>query len=227
VTTDQGIVAVTLGVTSTVLGAFGGAFGVAMLNTISIKHRLHGVFLSLFSILLISAYLVAAGPFARLAQWGVYLNSLSLFMGLLTLLNAPFDWASLGLTRALLRRGLELGGWWFLVLALADALMAAFIIALLALIINMVIGVQAFDDLAVRGGSKPLLPLGPFFDGIAARPTAPEFWWAYALLFSTMIPSIINLMIGGASLMRGLPGVPFLLLKFMPANRAVPAFDRA
>jgi hypothetical protein len=28
------------------------------------------------------------------------------------LLNAPFDWASLGLTRALLRRGLELGGWW-------------------------------------------------------------------------------------------------------------------
>jgi hypothetical protein len=31
---------------------------------------------------------------------------------LLKLLNAPFDWASLGLTWALLRRGLELGGWW-------------------------------------------------------------------------------------------------------------------
>jgi hypothetical protein len=33
-----------------------------------------------------------------------------MFLGLLTLINAPFDWASLGLTRALLRRGLELGG---------------------------------------------------------------------------------------------------------------------
>ena len=33
---------------------------------------------------------------------------LVLFLGLLSLLNAPFDWASLGLTRALLRRGLEL-----------------------------------------------------------------------------------------------------------------------
>ena len=44
-----------------------------------------------------------------------------LFLGLLTLLNAPFDWASLGLTRALLRRGLELGGWWPYLLALADA----------------------------------------------------------------------------------------------------------
>jgi hypothetical protein len=42
-----------------------------------------------------------------------------------------------------------------------------------------------------------------------------------------MIPSIINLMIGGASLMRGVPGVPSLLLRFMPVNRAVPAFDRA
>ena len=42
-----------------------------------------------------------------------------------------------------------------------------------------------------------------------------------------MIPSIINLVIGGASLMRGVPGVPSLLLRFMPANRAVPTFDRA
>jgi hypothetical protein len=42
-----------------------------------------------------------------------------------------------------------------------------------------------------------------------------------------MIPSIINLMIGSASPMRGVPGVPSLLLRFMPANKAVPAFDRA
>jgi hypothetical protein len=90
-----------------------------------------------------------------------------------------------------------------------------------------VIGVQAFDDLAARGGGKPVLPLGPFFDDIKAHPTAPEFWWVYALLFSTMIPSIVNLMIGGASLMRGIPGVPSLLLRKMPADRAVLTFDRA
>ena len=50
---------------------------------------------------------------------------LVLFLGLLSLLNAPFDWASLGLTRALLRRGLELGGWWPYALALVDAGLAA------------------------------------------------------------------------------------------------------
>jgi hypothetical protein len=141
------------------------------------------------------------------------------------LLNAPFDWASLGLTRGLLRRGLELGGWWPFFLAIVDAILAAAIIALLA--VTMVIGVQAFDDLAEHGGGKPVLPLGPFFDGLRAHPTAPEYWWVYALLFSTMIPSIINLMIGGASLMRGVPDVPSLLLRFMPANKAVPTFDRA
>jgi hypothetical protein len=81
-----------------------------------------------------------------------------LFLCLLTLLNAPFDWASLGLTRALLRRGLELGGWWPYLLALADAALATVIIALLALV--MVIGVQAFDELAVHGdgGGAAVLP---------------------------------------------------------------------
>jgi hypothetical protein len=41
-----------------------------------------------------------------------------------------------------------------------------------------------------------------------------------------MIPSLINLMIGGASFIRGVPGLPALLLRFMPAGKAVPPFDR-
>ena len=42
-----------------------------------------------------------------------------------------------------------------------------------------------------------------------------------------MIPSLINLVIGGASLLRGAPGLPALLLRFMPVGKAVPTFDRA
>jgi len=110
-------------------------------------------------------------------------------------------------------------------LALADSVLAALIIAALAL--TMVIGVQLFDELAVHGGGKAVLNLDSVFDGIASQPTAPEYWWIYALLLSSMIPSMINLIVGGASLMRGVPGVPSLLLRFMPAGEAVPAFDRA
>jgi hypothetical protein len=38
-----------------------------------------------------------------------------------------------------------------------------------------------------------------------------------------MIPSLLNL---GASLLRGIPGLPALLLRFMPAAKAVPPLDR-
>jgi len=160
---------------------------------------------------------------SRLELWDIS-GSLILVLGLLTALNAPFDWASLGLTRALLRRGLEAGGWWPYALALVDAGLAAVIIAVLAL--TMVVGVQAFDALAVHGGGKPVLPLAPLFDGIVAHPSAPEYWWIYALLLSTMIPSMVNLVIGGTSLVRGLPKLPSLLLRYFPERGGVLKWDR-
>ena len=110
-------------------------------------------------------------------------------------------------------------------MALLDAILAAVIVAALA--IAMMIAVQAFDGLAVYGGGQPALALDPLFDGIALHPEAPEYWWVYALLLSTLLPSLINLMIGGASLLRGVPGLPSLILRFMPVGKAVPAFDRA
>jgi hypothetical protein len=64
------------------------------------------------------------------------------------------------------------------------------------------------------------------FDGIAAHPSAPEYWWLYALLLSTMIPSLVNLVIGGTSLVRGVPGLPSLLLRFMPERGSVLKWDR-
>ncbi len=42
-----------------------------------------------------------------------------------------------------------------------------------------------------------------------------------------MIPSLVNLVIGGASLVRGLPGLATLLLRKIPVQANVPKFDRA
>jgi hypothetical protein len=123
-----------------------------------------------------------------------------------------------------LRRGLELGGWWPYLLAFVDAALAVVIIALLAL--TMVIGVQAFDEFSVHGGGKPVLPLDALFDGIAKHPAAPEYWWAYALLLSSMIPSFINLAISGMAFTRGIPGLAQLLLRWIPEGRDVPEYGR-
>jgi hypothetical protein len=57
-------------------------------------------------------------------------------------------------------------------------------------------------------------------------PWYSEYWWVYALLLTTVLPSMINLMIGGASLLRGVPGLPRLILRKLPAGKAVPDFDR-
>jgi hypothetical protein len=188
------------------------------------KKQWLGLVLSIFFTAMIVVSVGAANVLANQDGWIDY-SPLLLFLVVLALINAPFDWASLGLTRALLRRGLELAGWWPCLLALVDAVFAAVIVAMLA--IAVVIGVQAFNEMAVHGGGAPLLPLDPLFDGIAANPTAPEYWWVYALLLTTMIPSLINLGIGGASLMRGLPGLTSLLQGYIPEAKTVPSFDRA
>jgi len=215
----------------TIAIAFLGAVSVAaMIAAIStglgtlrrLGSRWEGAFLSLFLPGMILACLGAGAWLSPLRIWQM-LGPLLLFLGLLTLLNAPFDWFSVGLTRALLRRGLELGGWWPYLLALVDAALAAVIIAALAL--TMLIGVQAFDALAVSGGGTPILPLEPLLGGIATNPSAPEYWWIYALLLSTMIPSLANLIIGGTSLVRGLPGVPSLLLRYIPERGGVLRWD--
>jgi hypothetical protein len=212
--------AVTVGVAS------GGALAVAAAAQVSIKRGQQGGFLAFFLPAMISVCFVAAFYLPYLAEWETTGPSL-LSLGLLTLLNAPFDWASLGLTRALLRRGLELGGWWPYLLALVDACLAGVMIALLAL--TMVIGVQTFDELAIHGGGEKaaVLPLDALFDGIATNPAAPEYWWAYALLLSTMIPSLINLAIGGMAFTRGFPGLPRLLLLWTPEGRDVPEYKRS
>jgi hypothetical protein len=63
-------------------------------------------------------------------------------------------------------------------------------------------------------------------DDIAKHPAAPEYWWAYALLLSSMIPSLINLAIGGMALTRGISGLPRLLLLWTPEGRDVPEYKR-
>ncbi len=209
--------------------AFAVAGAVAVLSIVLLmSHRSKArgwqhVFLLLFT-LVMGATCLAAPYFLSTQDGWLITGPLLLFLGLLTLINAPFDWLSLGLTRGLLRLGIERGGWWPYLLALIDAVAAVAVIAVLSC--AMIIGIQAFDYLAVLGGGTPVLPLHEVFDGIGANPHAPEYWWIYALLLSTMIPSLINLAIGGTALVRGIPGLGPMLLRLMPAGQAVPAHNR-
>ena len=170
----------------------------------------------LFTMLCFAVCLALALGLGASPDWR-FAGPLLLFFGLLTLVNAPFDWLSLGLTRGLLRRGLELGGAWPWVLALVDGLLATVLVVLLSA--AMVLAVQLFDALAVHRGGKAVLPLEPLFVALAADPAAPEHWWIYALLATTLLPSLVNAVVGCASWLRSLPWLNLWLQRQMPARQ--------
>lgn len=195
-----------------------------LLARYSFKRNNMGVFFIIFVPIVFTVCIVAPSFLARSKNW-TNDGPVILILGVLTLVNAPFDWFALGLTRALLRRGLELGGIWPYFLALADGVLAALTVAFLVIV--MVVAVQAFDTLTQDGGGTSILHIEKIIDGIKLNPTAPEYWWIYSLLLSSMLPSFINLIIGGTSLLRGIPGLSSLLLRKIPARGNVIEWDRA
>jgi hypothetical protein len=216
--------ALTLAVANTVVATVAGFTTVAFVAIsakaakISIARGRHAIFWWLSLPLMIVVCFVGAQSLSRLPSWPA-MGPLLLFVGLLTLLNAPFVWFSLGLTRALLRRGLERQMWWPYFYAVVDAACAVIVIALLAC--TLVIGVQAFDLMAVRGGGSEVLPLGELFSGIVANGFAPHYWWLYGLFLSTMIPSLVNLAIGGMCLTRGIPRLSAYLKRIVESSGAL------
>jgi hypothetical protein len=132
-----------------------------------------------------------------------------------------------GLTRALLWLGIERKGWWPYFYALVDAAMAVFVMVLLVVV--MVVAVQMLNLMAVMGGGQAILPVAPLlhavFNSLKQNSFEPEYWWAYTLLVSAMIPSLLNLTIGGFSLLRGIPIVSRYLSAYLPEGRSVPSQD--
>jgi hypothetical protein len=221
--------------TGAVAGVIAVGFPVAAAAAISIavaiaadfvarNHRL-GVFQVIFFLSMMMICFLVAFHLAPLSTWRTF-SPILLFLGILTLVNAPVDWLAVGFTRALLRRGLARGGWWPFLYALIDVLVAAILI--IGLAFAMVIAIQIFDDIAVlRAGSNArTLPLGPLFEGLRNAPTAYENWWVWLLLFSSMIPSILNLSIAAAAFLRGWPRINGWILQRMPVGKAVAQRDR-
>ncbi len=202
------------------------------MSEVSIRGGWQGKFLAAFIVLMFALCLAAARFLPAHGDvvewvWHQVTGPLLLFLGLLTLVNAPFDWFSLGLTRLLLRFGIEWGGPWPWVLALIDALAASLLIILLA--VGMVVATDLFNHLAELGGgenARILPPMQFYLAALRTTPRASEFWRLYVTLFLTMLPSIINLCIAGFSFLRGLPQTRAYLLHAMRPEETMPPARR-
>ena len=206
------------------------SFLTASIAIISIGHLMYarsafGRFLLIYSIVGLLFAVSAPWWLGSGFEW-LFVGPMLLFLVVLTLVNAPFDWLTLGLTRALLRRGLELGGWWPLGVALLDLFAAAMVVCALSIATLWI--VQVFTHFTILGGGRLVLEAGQVLEGLAdpQRRTAPEYWWLYAMLFSTLIPSIVNVTLGALSILRGVPGLHARLAKRLPRGAAMLGIDR-
>lgn len=221
----QGIFAYSAGLAAAAILAFVFAAGVALTLHASRKRGWLGIVLLIWSALVFLSALVSPAWMAGLSSWP-FAGAVLLFLVILTTLNAPFDWLSLGLTRALLRKGLELGGWWPLVVGLLDLLAAAAVVAMLSVV--TLLSVQFFEQLTLWAGGEPIVKVKDILAALAdpRRRLAPEFWWIYAMLFSTLLPSVLNVSLGTLSLLRGVPGLRRQLARRMPIGKSVLASER-
>ncbi|WP_184600946.1 hypothetical protein [Sulfitobacter noctilucicola] len=116
-----------------------------------------------------------------------------LFLGILPVLNALFDTVSYGVTLALAERGRND---WALLWGLADAAVAmTLFLALGAVLVVVISGMEALSG----------VPFADLNTLLTQRIGASEYWWLYAMLFSTALPTVLHLCLACLSLQALLP----------------------
>ena len=164
--------------------------------------RLGGFWLIFWPVAIVASYAVLWFQ-ARIHANDSILMILTM-IGLVPLINMPFDWASVGFTRALLRRGCERGAMSPLWLGLIDFAIGLALLLLLAA--SLVVALHLVDVVVSRHrDGVELIDMPKRLIALYARPGDPGNWWVYLTLFSTLIPSALNLLVGMISVATWYP----------------------
>lgn len=140
---------------------------------------------------------------------------LPLFLAIIPLLNAVFDWLSIGATRWLLRSGLAGSerGRRLIALSLADLAIA------LVLLTGLSVSLVAIVHAANAFSGTLLVDVGAILVQLRETPWSPGNYWVYLTVFSTMLPSAINLVCGGISVMPAWLGPRgWIVNRYLPDN---------
>lgn len=121
------------------------------------------------------------------------------FLGLLPLLNALFDWLSVGVTRSLLRRS-EARPWLAVPLGLADLFIALGLFVLLraTIIVTLVLMNRLHTD-------GDVIDLAAVFADLRDPAGAQSYWWLYAVIFTTLVPTMLHASLAVLSLPAAIP----------------------
>ncbi len=120
---------------------------------------------------------------------------------LLSIVNALYDWLSIGLTRYLIRLGIRLGGIWPLIVAIVDIGVGLFL--LIGLSVSIIYTAAAFTHSAQSVGLTTPLKIDTIIGGYTdVNQDVSGNLWVYLIIFTTLIPSFLNLLVGCLALVR-------------------------
>jgi hypothetical protein len=126
-------------------------------------------------------------------------RALLLFLGLLPLANAVFDYGSVGLTRWLLRLGTRAGRGRAALFGALD--LGAALVAFHLLGCTLIVLVHLMNTLA----QEPLLDLGRLFAELGDEARRGDYVWLWAMVFSTFLPTVLHVAVACTSLVALVP----------------------
>lgn len=161
------------------------------------------VFLTIVPILIVfsviyffSSSIIEGNPFTMFAV-----------LVLVPLINAIYDWISIGFTRFILRKTLgDASGIWPTIRSFLDLGGATVLLILLAMTL---VSVLTFVDQIsyAKGMTTAIVGVDAVLADILLEPAATQHWWIYFTLFSTLIPTFIHGVIWVGSLLSVRPKV--------------------
>ncbi|MEO1610607.1 MAG: hypothetical protein AAFR90_15035, partial [Pseudomonadota bacterium] len=124
--------------------------------------------------------------------------ALLIYFVTLPVVNAIFDWLSIGATRYLLRQGYE--SRWGLLFGVIDMFVAAAFLTVLA--VTTIAVVQGLNLLALAyGANVPIVDIAGILERLRTNPGDPALYWIYIVVFSTFLPSFVHAMLATPSLL--------------------------
>ncbi|MEM1275871.1 MAG: hypothetical protein AAGH74_05055 [Pseudomonadota bacterium] len=183
--------AVTVAVSVAVAGALGLVWA---LSGLAANGR-GGIGFGLFTLVLFGL-LFAAAALGDLGNEGV--RTFLIFLGLIPLTNACFDYLSLGLTRLLLRRGQADAGRAILfgVLDLAAAFLFFTALGMTLILLFHVVN-------TLQGA--PVVDLDALFANLRNPEQPGQNAWIYGMIFSTLLPTFLHFSLASFSLIAWIP----------------------
>lgn len=197
-----GAVVLALALAGAVAGAFVGVFagagsltfaGVVFIILPLYEHfayaRIHSgkslLWVNTVLVLALCAALIVAAYFSTFAQ-DSKLKTVFLFFGVFPIINALFDFVSIGFTRLALRRSIAAASWFKSALwNIADIIVG--LVTFAGLIVTLILAIHGLNLVA----GTPILDLGQLRNDLWGDGSA-NLTWIYLMVFSTLLPTAIH-----------------------------------